>query len=55
MVVGVEVCGGRGGGVWEECGWRGGVARWEGWRCVGGIEECGWSDEVCCGRGEGVW
>ena len=74
MVVGVEVCGGRGGGVWEECGgrargvwlegWsctvggvevcgRGGVL--VGWRCVGGIEECGWSDEVCCGRGEGVW
>ena len=35
---------GGSGGVW-----------WEGWRCVGGIEECGGSDEVCGGRGEGVW
>ena len=49
MVVGLEVCGGRGGDVWEE------------WRCVGGVEVCGrgegvWelSSEVC-GRGGGVW
>ena len=49
MVVGLEVCGGRGGDVWEE------------WRCVEGVEVCGrgegvWelSNEVC-GRGGGVW
>ena len=54
VVGGVEVCGGRGGDVWEEwrgvgevelCGRGGGV--WEGWRCVG-------SSEVC-GRGGVVW
>ena len=49
-VVGLEVCGGRGGGVWE------GGCVWEGWRSVvgewrnvvGGVEECG-------GRGGGMW
>ena len=51
MLEGVEVCGGRDGGVWE------------GWRCmVGGVEECGGRGKVCgergggeCGRGGGVW
>ena len=52
MLEGVEVYGGRGGGVW-----------WEGWRCmVGGVEECGGRGKMCgergggeCGRGGGVW
>ena len=51
MLEGVEVCGGRDGGVRE------------GWRCiVGGVEECGGRGKVCgergggeCGRGGGVW
>ena len=59
VVGGVEVCGGRGGGVWwegwrcvvggvEVCDGRGGGVWWEGWRCVmGGVE-------VCDGRGGGV-
>ena len=67
----VEVYGGRGGGVWwegwrrvEECGRAGGVW-WEGrvecgryvggWRCVGGLEECGGRVEECGGRGGGMW
>ena len=42
-VGGVEMCGGRGGGVW-----------WEGWRSVvGGIEECGGRGKVYEGRGGG--
>ena len=45
VVGGVEVCGGRGGGV--RCVGRGGVW-WEGWCVVGGVEVCG-------GRGGGVW
>ena len=42
MLEGVEVHGGRGGGVWE------------GWRCVGRVEEFGGRVKVCGGRG-GVW
>ena len=28
---------------------------WEGWRCVGGVEECGGRGELCGGKGGGVW
>ena len=54
MVGGVEVHGGRDGGV-----------QWEGWRCVGRVEVCGrgggvwegWSvgGVEVCGWGGGVW
>ena len=67
MVGGVEVYGGRGGGVWWE-GWRcmvggvevyggrGGGVWWEEWRCmVGGVEECGGRGKVCGERGGGEW
>ena len=39
-MVGLEVCGGRGGGVWE------------GWRGVGGLEECSGRVEECGGKGK---
>ena len=39
---GVEECG-RGRGVW-----------WEGWRGVGGVEDCSGRGEVCGGWGGGV-
>ena len=42
-VVGLEVCDGRGGGVWE-----GGGMWWEGWRnVVVGVEECGGKGKLC--------
>ena len=43
MVGGVDECG-RAGGVW-----------WEGWRGVGGLEECSGRVEECGGRGGGMW
>ena len=63
MLEGVEVYGGRGGGVWE--GWksmvggaevceRGGRVWWEGWRCVRGME-CGGRGGGECGSGGSVW
>ena len=63
----VEVYGGRGGGGWWEGGgvWEGlrcvvGGAEEcgrcvGGWRCVGGLEECGGRVEECGGRGGGMW
>ena len=39
--------------VWLGVCRRGGSV-WDGWRCVGGVEECGGRVEVC-GRGGGMW